>query len=105
MNQINLFHDVVYDDESVVIDEIMETSCIKELRIAMQMNQSMYDRQSDHPLLIEVLQGVVVLSWYEHTEILQKGDLIAIEKDVVHHLVAKEDTLLRVSLLLCQDSF
>ncbi len=99
MRRANIFENIRYDDESVVIEDLFETPQCKELRVIMQANQSMHDHQSDHPVVIEVVRGVLHVEIENESFEMVLGDLIEINAGVLHHLTAQEDTLLRVSLL------
>lgn len=98
MKLTNMLESICYSDENVVIDELLETPCSKEVRIIMQKNQVMRDHASDYPITLSVLEGVVKLTLEEYGHMVRRGDLIVLEAETMHHLEAVEDSVLRLTI-------
>ena len=89
-----------YNDENVVITDLFETSYVKEISIALQVNQVMKEHESEFPLILHVIKGSVTVIMNEKSSDLISGDLILVTAGLRHHIEANENTLLRVSLFL-----
>ncbi len=97
----NMLDGIDFDDEDIAITELMRTAYSKEIRIAMQRHQMMRDHESSHPVAFAVLEGSVRVQFEAGESLLQKGDVLSLEREVVHHLEALEDTVLRLTIFLC----
>ncbi len=97
----NLLDDISFDDEEIAIAEIVASPFSKEIRIAMQRHQVMRDHESSHPVTFAVLEGSVRVQLETEESVMQKGDILFLERDVVHHLEALEDTILRLTIFMC----
>jgi quercetin dioxygenase-like cupin family protein len=100
MKHVNLYEAVTFDEENVVIDTLLETPFVREIRIAMYAHQVMRDHESEHPVMIEVCDGAVTLSLESQEVILPKGEVIAIAGGVKHHIEAIQDSILRLTIIL-----
>jgi quercetin dioxygenase-like cupin family protein len=100
MNVINLLTDIHYDDEDIIITDLLETKHSKEISIALQKHQFMKEYESEYALVLHVIQGSVKLITVEEDVVLIQGDLIAIPEQTKHTLEALDNSLLRVSLYL-----
>lgn len=98
---VNLLDDISFDDEEIAIVEIAATPFSKEIRIAMQRHQVMRDHESSHPVTFAVLEGSVRVQFETKESVMQKGDVLFLEHEVIHHLEALEDTVLRLTIFLC----
>ena len=98
MLRANLLEAVEYNDENIVITELLDTSFSKEIRIAMQSHQVMRDHESEQPVTLSVIKGVVNLSAEGNNVVMQKGDVVALSGSVKHHIEALEDAIVRLTL-------
>ncbi|MEA3373487.1 MAG: cupin domain-containing protein [Campylobacterota bacterium] len=98
MQRVNLLEELIYSDECISINELMQTPCSKEIRIVMQTNQVMRDHASEYPITMGVLEGRVKLTIADEEHFIKRGELIALEADTVHHLEAVENSVLHLTL-------
>ena len=100
MNKVNILNTYSYNDEHAVVTDILETSFVKEISIALQINQVMKDHESEFPLILHVVKGNITIIMNEESTNLICGDLICITADLRHHIEANDNTLLRISLFI-----
>lgn len=98
MKHANIHEALQFDAENIVMDELFETPFVREIRIAMFAHQVMRDHESEHPVAIEVCEGVVTLSTDEQELILPKGEVIGLEGGVKHHIEALQESVLRLTI-------
>lgn len=98
MQQAHLLESVEYNDENIVITELLETPFSKEIRIVMQSHQVMRDHESVFPIALEVVEGAVNLSVEGEIILMQKGELAALENGVKHHLEALDESIVRLTI-------
>lgn len=90
--------DVVYDTVRPKIDVILETPFSKEIRIAMVKDQLMKDHKAPLPIVVHVLKGQIDFGTEQGQVLLNTGDMIAVEAAVRHNLLAKEESVVRLTL-------
>ncbi|MEA1918859.1 MAG: hypothetical protein U9N52_03380 [Campylobacterota bacterium] len=95
---VNLFEDFHYDNEDIVLKELMQTKFSKEISIAMQTHQFMQGHESEYPLVLHVISGSVKLMTDDDVVTLVQGDLIEIDTSIKHCIEAIENSLLRLSV-------
>ena len=89
---------IEWNENKPAIQVLLETSATKEIRIAMQTGQFMKEHKAPFPIIVHVIQGSIKFG-VEGEEIhLKNGDLIGLEANVPHDLLAKEDSIVRLSL-------
>jgi quercetin dioxygenase-like cupin family protein len=98
MKHANIHEALHFDEENIVIDELLETPFVREIRIAMYAHQVMRDHQSEHPVTIEVCEGAVTLSTENAELILPRGEVIGLDGGVKHHIEALQESVLRLSI-------
>ena len=89
---------VTYDTVRPKIDVILETPFSKEIRIAMVKDQLMKDHKAPLPILVQVLQGQIDFGTEKEQVLLNTGDIISVEASVRHNLLAKEKSVVRLTL-------
>jgi quercetin dioxygenase-like cupin family protein len=94
----SFYKDVTFSDTSVVITSILESSFGKEIRIAFQEGQVMKEHKTKFPITVMTLKGSIEFCVGEKTYLLNEGDIIALEGNVIHELKAKDDSIVWLSL-------
>ena len=91
-------HDLVYNDHGPAIKVLMETECTKEIRILLKNGQIMKEHKAPFPIVIEIFKGTIDFGIPGERIILKEGDLITLSAHISHDLLAKEDSIVRLSL-------
>ena len=98
MQQTNIHEALQYDEENIVMDELLTTPFTREIRIAMYAHQVMRDHESDYPVGIEVCEGAVVLTTEAGDTVLPRGEIVIVERGLTHHIEALQESLLRLTI-------
>lgn len=93
-----------FSAEKAQISVILESPFSKELRIAMRKGQQMKEHQTPFPIMIHLLQGSIEFGVGTSTHSLTQGDIFWLEGGVPHHLTAKEDSVIRLTLSKLDDA-
>ena len=98
MKKANLFEDLQFSAERPVIKVLFETDFTKELRIAMKADVQMKAHKTPFPIVVEVLDGAIAFGVQGEVHLLSKGDLVALDSNIVHDLHARVDSIVRLTL-------
>ncbi len=98
MNIASFHFDKPFDHPPIQTSLIIETSSSKEVRIVLGQGQSMKEHKAPYPILIHMLQGSIDLVIAGEIHHMSAGDIIALDKQVPHHLTAHQDTIIRLTL-------
>ncbi len=98
MKTASLRKELQYNEDKVAISVMMETETAKEIRILFKKGQFMKEHKAGFPITVEVHQGAINFGVNGEKMLLQAGDLIALEANVPHDLVAEEDSIVRLTL-------
>ena len=90
--------EVIFDDNKVAIKVLLETGFTKEIRIAMKAGQEMKEHKAPLPIVVQVVQGDIDFGVNGERISLSNGDMIALEPSVPHDLMAKVDSVVRLTL-------
>jgi quercetin dioxygenase-like cupin family protein len=82
----------------VLTKVILETSFSKEIRIQMESGQSMKEHQAPFPIIVHILKGEIDFGVKGELHHLHAGDIVSLEGGVPHDLLAKEASIVRLSL-------
>jgi quercetin dioxygenase-like cupin family protein len=95
----SIFEDLEFGDIQPAIKVLLNTSAIKEIRIAFKNGQAMKSHKAGHPIVVEVVEGSIDFGVGDERYKLTKGMLIALEANVMHDLSAESDSIIRLSLI------
>lgn len=98
MIKASLLENVTYDDSKPKIDVLFQTEHTKEIRIALQSHQEMKEHKTPFPIVVEVTQGEIDFGIQGEKHRMNSGDLISLEGNVPHDLVALRPSVIRLSL-------
>jgi quercetin dioxygenase-like cupin family protein len=98
MVKASLLKDVTFNENKPVINVLFETEQTKEIRIALSANQVMKEHKTAFPIVVQVVSGQIDFGVEGSKHQLQAGDLIALEGNVPHDLLAHESSVIRLSL-------
>ena len=98
MKTASFFTDLNFSDESVVITPMLDAGFGKEIRIAFKEGQIMKEHKTKFPITVMAMRGSIEFGVGEKTVILNEGDVIALEGNVMHELKALKESVVRLSL-------
>lgn len=98
MKKSSLLENLSYNESKPLITVLFETETTKEIRIVMKKDQFMKEHKTSFPITVEIFEGAIDLGVKGTTYNLVKGDLVSIEASIPHDLVAKKDSIVRLTL-------
>ncbi len=98
MKKFNIYDGLEYSDKKVQITPMFESDVSKEIRIVFKKDQIMKDHKTSFPISVEIFEGSIDFGVNDEVFTLIKGDIVALEANVVHNLKANEDSIVRLSL-------
>ncbi|MGM1057487.1 MAG: cupin [Bacteroidota bacterium] len=98
MKTASLIKNLEYNVNKPAIQVLLNSESSKEIRIAMKKNQVMKEHKTPFPIVVEIFEGKVDFGVNGVIHNLEKGDLVALEGNVPHDLLAMEDSIVRLSL-------
>lgn len=98
MNTASLVENITYEENKPAIIVLLKTKATKEIRIVMKMGQSMKAHKAPYPIVIEIFEGSINFGINGKNLVLKKGDLIALDENVLHDLTCISHCIIRLSL-------
>ena len=98
MKTASLRSDLNYNEDKVAVTVMMETESSKEIRILFRKGQTMKEHKAGFPITVEVHEGTIEFGVQGDKMVLYAGDLISLEANVPHDLLAEEDSIVRLTL-------
>ena len=98
MKVSSLLKNIEYKVDKPAINVLFETSSSKEIRIVMRKNQVMKKHQTPFPIVVEIFDGELDFGVEGDVHSLERGDILALEANVPHDLMAKTDCIVRLTL-------
>ncbi len=77
---------------------MMETETSKEIRILLKKGRMMKEHKAGFPITVEIHQGTITFGVNNNDLILNVGELIYLDTNVPHNLLANEDSIVRLTL-------
>ena len=98
---VSFYEDLHYEEQTKPAIKVMiKTPDAKEIRLVFRKGQEMKEHQAPYPIIVHVLEGTIDFGVKQERILLKKGMMIALERNVLHDLIAQEDSIVRLSLNL-----
>lgn len=98
MKTASIYQGIEYLENKPAIKVLFETDFTKEIRIVMKNGQLMKKHKTSYPIVVEIVEGNIDFGVEDNMLDLKKGDLIALDGGVPHDLMAKADSIVRLTL-------
>ena len=98
MKTASIYQDLEFNENKPAIKAILETDFTKEIRILMRENQEMKEHQTPSPIVVELLEGEIIFGVEGQNYEVKKGDLLTLSGGVPHNLIAKKESVIRLTL-------
>lgn len=100
MKTASIYECLEFNENRPTIKVLFETSFTKEIRIALKKGQEMKEHKTPFPIVINIVEGIIDFGLPNERKQLKKGDLIALDGNVPHDLVAVEESIVRLTLTM-----
>lgn len=98
MKKASMYQDLEFLDNKPAVKLILETDFTKEIRILMKKGQEMKEHQTPFPIVVELLDGEIVFGVEGEEYCVKKGDILTLAGGVPHHLLAMEESVVRLTI-------
>jgi len=98
MQKFNIYDKIEYSDDKVLITPMFDDENRKEIRIVFSKNQIMKDHKTKFPITVEIVEGSIDFGVLNEVYTLIKGDIVALDGNIMHNLKANENSIVRLSL-------
>ena len=98
MKTASIYQDLEFNENRPAIKAILETDFTKEIRILMRENQEMKEHQTPFPIVVELLEGEIIFGVEGLNYEVKKGDLLTLSGGIPHNLIAKKESIIRLTL-------
>ena len=98
MKTASIYQDLEFNENKPAIKVILETDFTKEIRILMRENQEMKEHQTPFPIVVELLEGEIIFGVEGQNYEVKKGGLLTLSGGVPHNLIAKKESVIRLTL-------
>ena len=89
---------LVFNENRIVTEVLLESSFSKEIRILLKKGQIMKEHKAPFPIIVHLLNGEIDFGVQGNTQYLKTGDIITLDANVPHDLSALKDSVVRLTL-------
>jgi len=98
MKKASLLENINYNTTKPAISVLFETETSKEIRVLLKNGQLMKEHKTKFPITVEIFEGAIDFGVNGTVYNLVKGDLVSLNANVPHDLIAKKDSIVRLTL-------
>ena len=92
MKIASIYENLEFNENKPAVKLILETDFTKEIRILMKEHQTPY------PIVVELLSGEIIFGVKGEEYEVKSGGLLTLSGGVPHHLLAKEESVIRLTI-------
>lgn len=97
----SFYEELHYEDgHKPAIKIMIKTDLAKEIRILFRKGQEMKEHKAPYPIVVQILEGSIDFGTDGQRYPLKKGMMIALPANQIHDLRAMEESMVRLSLNL-----
>lgn len=98
MQKISFTKNLEFNDKKIVTQVLLETSFSKEIRILLKKGQLMKEHKAPFPIIVHIVKGSIDFGVEGTVHVLEQGDIITLAANIPHDLLAKSDSIVRLTL-------
>ena len=98
MKTASIYQDLEFNENKPAIKVLLETDFTKEIRILLNKGQEMKEHQTPYPIVVELVSGAIIFGVEGKEYDIEKGGLLTLAGGIPHHLIAKEESVVRLTL-------
>ena len=98
MKTASIYQDLEFNENKPAIKVLLETDFTKEIRILLNKGQEMKEHQTSYPIVVELVSGAIIFGVEGKEYDIEKGGLLTLAGGIPHHLIAKEESIVRLTL-------
>ena len=98
MKTASIYQDLEFSENKPAIKVLLETEFTKEIRILLNKGQEMKEHQTPYPIVVELVSGPIIFGVEGKEYDIEKGGLLTLAGGIPHHLIAKEESIVRLTL-------
>ncbi len=98
MKVASFLKDIKFSDHKPAVSLLLDTDFSKEIRVVFKKGQVMEDHQAPFAIIVQVVKGSIDFGVNNEVKQLKAGDIISLKPQVVHNLIAIEESIVRLTL-------
>ena len=98
MKVASFLEDIKFSEHKPAVSLLLDTDFSKEIRIVFKKGQVMEDHQAPFAIIVQVIKGCIDFGLEDEKQLLKAGDLISLKPQIVHNLIAVEESIVRLTL-------
>ena len=98
MKVASFLKDIKFSDHKPAVSLLLDTDFSKEIRVVFKKGQVMEDHQAPFAIIVQVVKGCIDFGVNNEVKQLKAGDIISLKPQVVHNLIAIEESVVRLTL-------
>ncbi len=98
MKLASFSENLIFSEEKIMTQVILESEFSKEIRITMSKGQIMKEHQTKYSIVVHILEGHINFGVQKEIHTMKKGDVITLSGNIPHDLKALENSVIRLTL-------
>lgn len=97
----SFYEDLHYEDgKKPAVKTMIKNDVAKEIRILFRDKQEMKEHAAPFPIIVHIMEGLIDFGVNGKRHLLKKGMMIQLPARVPHNLIALQESMVRLSVLL-----